>query len=93
MKARGYRLHVNAKRVEASAAHPERDAQFEYIAIQRQAFGAAGWPIISVDTEKKELIGRLENSGRAWSRMAEAVNVHDRVRDGLGRAVPDEALA
>ena len=84
----GYALHVNAKKVEASAAHVDRNAQFEHLATQRQMFETAGWPIISVDTKKKELIGNFKNAGQAWSREAESVNVHDFPQDALGRAVP-----
>lgn len=83
-----YALRVNAKKRDARATHPDRDAQFTAIAQQRQAFAAAGQPIISVDTKKKELIGNFKNAGRAWSREAEAVNVHDFRQDALGRAVP-----
>jgi Rhodopirellula transposase DDE domain len=88
LKALDYALHVNAKKIEARAHHPDRAAQFGYIAQQRQAFTQAGWPIISVDTKKKELIGAFKNSGRAWSQEAEAVNVHDFLSDAQGRAVP-----
>src|SRR6266566_528608 len=84
----GYALHVNAKKLEASAARPGRNAQFEYIAEQRRAFTLAGLPQISVDTKKKELIGNFRNGGRTWSQAAEAVNVHDFRQDALGRAVP-----
>jgi hypothetical protein len=84
----GDRLHANTKQLEASAAHPDRDRQVEYITEQRQAFGAAGLPRISVDTKKKELIGQFKNPGRVWSQEAEAVNVHDFRPDALGRAVP-----
>lgn len=83
-----YALHVNVKRIEAKAAHPERNCQFEHIATQRQVFEVAGWPIISVDTKKKELIGNFKNAGAAWSQQATAVNAHDFPQDGLGRAVP-----
>jgi hypothetical protein len=85
---RGYRLHANTKQLEAGAAHPDRDRQFEYIAAQRQAFSAAGRPQVSVDTKKKELIGRFKNAGRVWSQQAETVNAHDFRQDALGRAVP-----
>jgi hypothetical protein len=88
LKGLEYALHVNAKQREAGASHPDRDQQFTYIAEQRQAFAAAGQPIISVDTKKKELIGNFKNAGQAWSRQAEAVNVHDFRQDSLGRAVP-----
>jgi DDE family transposase len=88
LDALGYRLHANTKQLEAGAAHPDRDAQFQYIATQRAAFAAAGLPQISVDTRKKELIGNFKNGGRIWSQAAEAVNVHDFRQDALGRAVP-----
>jgi len=84
----GYRLHANTKQLEAGAAHPDRDQQFQYITQQRQTFGAAGWPQISIDTKKKELIGCFKNAGRRWSQAAAAVNVHDFPQDALGRAVP-----
>jgi hypothetical protein len=88
LKRLKYSLHVNAKRVEARSHHPDRDDQFEYIAAQRRAFQAAGLPVVSVDTKKKELIGNFKNAGRAWGREAAAVNVHDFRDDALGRAVP-----
>lgn len=83
-----YALHVNTKKLEAGRAHPDRNTQFEYIAGLRQAFQAAGLPIISVDTKKKELIGNFKNAGQAWSQAAEAVNTHDFPQDAVGRAVP-----
>jgi hypothetical protein len=88
LRTLAYALHVNAKQREARAAHPQRNEQFEYIAVQRDAFGCAGQPIVSVDTKKKELIGDFRNAGRSWSREAEVVNVHDFPQDALGRAVP-----
>lgn len=84
----GYALHVNAKKAEAKATHADRNAQFEHIAAQRQTFQAAGLPMISVDTKKKELIGNFKNAGQTWSQDAEEVNVHDFPQDAQGRAVP-----
>ncbi len=83
-----YSLHVNAKKLEASSNHPEREQQFDYIAVQRAVFTAAGLPILSVDTKKKELVGNFKNAGQAWAREPTAVNVHDYPHDALGRAVP-----
>jgi hypothetical protein len=88
LKDLGYALHVNAKKREAGACHPDREVQFAHIAEQRARFTAAGWPIISVDTKKTELIGDFKNAGRVWGREAEAVNVHDFRSEALGRAVP-----
>jgi hypothetical protein len=84
----GYALHVNAKKLEARADRPDRQAQFAHIAAQRAAFATAGQPVISVDTKKKELVGNFKNAGSTWSREAPAVNVHDFLQDALGRAVP-----
>ncbi len=55
---------------------------------QRDAFLKAGWPCISVDTKKKELIGRFHNRGTQWCRNAQAVNTHDFPSYAEGCAVP-----
>ena len=88
LKKHDYALRVNTKQKEAGSHHPERDAQFRYIASQKQAFLAAGEPIISVDTKHKELIGNFKNAGQTWRREAEVVNVHDFLSEALGRGVP-----
>lgn len=84
----GYSLRVNVKKQEASAAHPDRSQQFDHIAVQKQRFQAANWPIIGIDTKKKELIGNFKNPGQAWCQQPEQVNVHDFPQDALARAVP-----
>lgn len=87
LKDMGYSLKANVKRL-AGADHPDRDRQFQYIDEQKQVFLAAGMPVISVDTKKKELIGNFKNAGRIWCQEAEAVNDHDFDQDALGKAVP-----
>jgi DNA-binding MurR/RpiR family transcriptional regulator len=91
----GFSLKSNLKSKEAASDHPERDGQFRHnvpcetgIEAQKQAFQAAGLPIISVDTKKKELIGNFKNAGQAWCQEAEQVNGHDFLQDAVGRAVP-----
>src|SRR5208337_3446612 len=49
-----YSLQGNAKTKEGKQ-HPDRDAQFRYIQRQGKSFLVRGWPVISVDTKKKEL--------------------------------------
>ena len=39
--------------------HPDRNAQFENIALLKQGYLDAGEPVISMDTKKKELLGTL----------------------------------
>ena len=82
-----YSLQANVKRL-AGAQHPDRNTQFEYIESQKQLFLSQGWPVISVDAKKKELIGNFKNAGRAWRQAAEVVNDHDFESDALGKAVP-----
>jgi hypothetical protein len=84
-----FRLQAPRKTREGSA-HPDRNAQFEYINAQTQAFQAAGQPVISVDTKKKELVGDFKNAGREWrpSGEPEAVRVHDFMDKELGKAIP-----
>jgi Rhodopirellula transposase DDE domain len=82
-----YSLKANVKRF-AGASHPDRKEQFESIERQKQAFLAAGLPVISVDTKKKELIGNFKNAGRSWSVEADQVNDHDFAHDALGKAIP-----
>ena len=53
LKKQGYSLRVNARRREAKDSHPDREAQFQHIEQQKQAFVAANEPIISVDTKKR----------------------------------------
>jgi hypothetical protein len=88
LKGLGYSLRVNAKKIEAASNHPERNQQFEYIAVQGATFSAAQLPILSIDTKKKELVGNFKNTGQAWVCEPTAVNVHDFPGDALGRAVP-----
>jgi hypothetical protein len=85
----GYSLQANRKTREGSH-HMDRDAQFHYINNQAMMFLAAGDPVISVDTKKKELVGDFKNQGREWRPKGtpEAVQVHDFIDPKLGRAVP-----
>ena len=59
----GFSLQANRKTHEGSD-HPDRDGQFRRIAEVSAAALAAGEPLISVDTKKKELVGNYKNGGR-----------------------------
>jgi hypothetical protein len=56
--------------------------------VQRATFTAAGLPILSIDSKKKELVGDFKNAGQAWVREPTVVNIHDFPSDADGRAVP-----
>jgi len=85
----GYSMQSNRK-MQEGGEHPDRDRQFLYIARKVQEFQEAGLPVISVDTKKKELIGRFKNQGREWQKKGqpEEVNVHDFADKELGKVVP-----
>jgi hypothetical protein len=88
LKQAGYRLQATFKTKEG-AQHPDRDAQFGHINAVVGMFLAAGDPVISVDTKKKELVGEYANKGREWqpAGQPEQVNGHD-FPSGVPRAIP-----
>jgi hypothetical protein len=85
----GYSPKANERKQGQSRPNcPERDEQFRYIASQRETFSVSGWPIISVDNKKKELIGNFRNDGKVWCKKAEEVDEHDYPSAAECRAVP-----
>ncbi len=89
LKRLNFSLQANCKTREG-ANHPDRNAQFEHINAEVKAFQAAGQPVISVDTKKKELVGDFKNGGRELrpKGQPEPVRVHDFAIPELGKAVP-----
>ena len=67
LKQLGFSLRVNHKKL-CGATSEDRDTQFACIAELRERFAAAGHPIISVDTKKRELVELFKNGGQAWNR-------------------------
>jgi hypothetical protein len=89
LAAMGFSLQGNAKVIEG-AQHADRDAQFGYLNQQVTQHLAAGAPVVSVDTKKKELVGEFHNRGREYQPAGapERVNVHDFPDKELGKAIP-----
>lgn len=89
LREHGYSLQAN-KKTKEGRQHPDRNAQFEYINAQAEAFLERGQPVISVDTKKKELVGDFKNVGREWRPKGEPtpVRVHDFIDPSLGKAIP-----
>jgi Rhodopirellula transposase DDE domain len=54
------------------------------------SFLAAGEPVISVDTKKKELVGEYSNAGKEYQPNGEPVRtlVHDFIDPDMGKAIP-----
>jgi transposase len=85
----GYSLQSNRK-TEEGADHPDRDAQFRFINAQVKRALAAGMPVISVDTKKKELVGNYGNGGQQWlpAKLPRKVLGHDFPHPDVPRAYP-----
>ena len=85
----GYSRQANRKADEGSH-HKDRNAQFEHINARVIAAQAAGQPVISVDTKKKELIGNYRNNGTDYRPNGDPrrVKVHDFQDKELGKAIP-----
>ncbi len=92
LKQMGFSLRVNHKKLESGNPHPPprcvRNRQFAYIGRRREEFSSRGDPIVSVDTKKKEMVGKFKNPGVCWEQDPYLVNDHDFRSDALGRAIP-----
>jgi hypothetical protein len=87
LREQDYLLHINYKELDGRAS-PQRNEQFEHIQALIQAFLDKGWPIISVDTKKRELIGLFRNPGRVWCQKPVSVNIYDFRSLAQGVAIP-----
>jgi hypothetical protein len=83
----GYSLRVNHKQLSTSHS-PDRNDQFLYLFDLRDQFQRQGFPIISVDTKKRELVGPFKNAGARWDLTPRLVNDHDFRSDATGIAIP-----
>lgn len=88
LKQAGFSLQA-ARKTHEGADHPDRDSQFRYLSEQVNAHLRTGDPVVSVDTKKKELVGRYKNGGREWQPAGrpEQVNVYDFIGED-GKAIP-----
>ncbi|MFZ4534875.1 ISAzo13 family transposase [Propionivibrio sp.] len=80
----------STRKTREGGRHEDRDAQFAHIAKTVANYQAAGEPVISVDTKKKELIGDFKNAGREWHHQGtpEEVRVYDFIDPELGKVAP-----
>ena len=86
----GYSKQLNQKMLQVGVAHPNRNAQFEYIDATSKAYIAEGVPVISIDCKKKENIGNFKNNGSEYCRKKTPRKVldHDFLIKELGSVAP-----
>lgn len=89
LRSLGYSLQANRKTREGTN-HPDRNAQFEHIARRVAACRRGGRPAISVDTKKKEVLGKKANVGKEYRPKGRPIEVdtHDFPDKELGKAIP-----
>ena len=80
----------STRKTREGGKHEDRDAQFMHIAKTVAQHQAAGNPVISIDTKKKELIGDFKNAGQEWQPAGtpEEVRVYDFIDPQLGKVAP-----
>ena len=66
-----------ARKDETACSFPQRDAQFQYIAALRRMYEKHDWPIVSIDTKKKEILGDFFHPGQAYTNGRVVVADHD----------------
>jgi hypothetical protein len=66
----------------------DREAQFERMHQVKQHFLARDWPVLSIDTKKKELLGRFARGGQAWTDGRLRAWDHDFPSSSLGKVIP-----
>ncbi len=83
----GYRRR-QAVKYQAVGEHPDRNAQFENLAGLKAEYLAAGLPVLSIDTKKKELLGNFYRDGVIDTQETIRTNDHDFVSQGDGVLIP-----
>ncbi len=77
LKKHDYRRRKAQKRLGFKQDIKDRNAQFENIARLTAAYEAAGNPMVSLDTKKKEQIGNLYRDGHLYTREELITYDHD----------------
>jgi len=65
-----------------------RNEQFEKIAEFKDAFIKNGYPVFSLDSKKKELLGNFHRAGTSYSTISQQVYDHDFVSFAQGKVIP-----
>lgn len=77
-----------ARKKKSMGHHPDRDAQFHNISRLRQEYQAAGDPVISIDTKKKELLGNFHRPGTTYTERTVEAFDHDFPSVSGGKLIP-----
>lgn len=87
LKQHGF-VRRQAQKKKSFKQHPERNPQFENITALKATYLAAGQPVLSMDTKKKEMLGNFYRSGKLYTRETLEVWDHDFPSYSEGKVVP-----
>ncbi len=80
----------STRKTREGGKNEDRNAQFHHISEIVAIYQAAGDPVISVDTKKKENVGDFKNAGQEWqpAGMPEEVRIYDFIDPVQGKVSP-----
>ena len=87
LKKHGF-VSRQAQKKKSFKQHPERNPQFENITMLKAKYLAAGQPVLSMDTKKKEMLGNFYRNGKLYTRETLEVLDHDFPSYSEGKVVP-----
>ena len=87
LRKHGYRKR-KARKSQAMGENPDRGAQFQNIARLKEQYLAAGEPVISIDTKKRELLGNFYRAGTLYTQETIQTFDHDFPSAATGVVVP-----
>jgi Rhodopirellula transposase DDE domain len=91
LRANGFRRRQTQKK-QTMGSHADRNKQFERIAALKSEYVNAGNPMVSIDTKKKELLGKFFRAGKLECKDTILVNDHDFPSAGDGKLIPHGIL-
>jgi hypothetical protein len=75
-------------KTQAMGQSEHREEQFETMFAYRDEFLSNGWPVLSIDTKKKELLGNFFRPGTAWTDGKPKAWDHDFPSSSWGKVIP-----
>ena len=87
LKKHGF-VSRQAQKKKSFKQHPDRNPQFENITALKAKYLAAGQPVLSMDTKKKEMLGNFYRNGKLYTRETLEVLDHDFPSYSEGKVVP-----
>lgn len=87
LKKHGF-VRRQAQKKKSFKQHPERNPQFQNITALKAKYLAAGQPVRSMDTKKKEMLGNFYRNGKLYTRETLEVLDHDFPSYSTGKVVP-----